>query len=461
MVRTTVKAIAGFVLGPCPEGTVPERIRQAMRRQQAESEILIGWAQMALALLFGTLYAVSPKPVPMTLFEPVPWVLGLYFSFTVLRLVLAYRNRLTPAFLMVSVIADVVLLLSLIWTFHLQYEQPPGFYLKAPTLLYVFIFIALRALRFKARYVIAAGLAAAVGWLLMVGYALFAGAELDGTEMVDHITRNYVEYITSNMILIGAEIDKVVSILMVTVILAMVLTRAYRLLWRSVIDHQAAADLTRFVAPEVAARIATSEHGIRAGDCEQKVATVMFTDIEGFSTVSERLRPPELAATLNDYFTAMAEVVRESGGTISQFLGDAMLIGFNTVTADPDHAANALRAAAAIRRVAESRTFGPGVRLRTRCGINTGEIVIGVVGSGDRLIHTMHGDDVNIAARLEPLNKTYGTYVLCAEATIAAAGPGFACRPVGEVTVRGRTQATAVYALDAEDVAVKIAVNTP
>lgn len=89
-------------------------------------------------------------------FAPVPWALGIYFVFTLVRLVLAYRGGVGPAVLYLSIVLDMCLLLGLIWSFHLQYQQPPSFYLKSPTLLYVFIFIALRALWFEARYVVAA-----------------------------------------------------------------------------------------------------------------------------------------------------------------------------------------------------------------------------------------------------------------------------------------------------------------
>ena len=87
--------------------------------------------------------------------------MGVYFFFTVLRLALAYRGSVGLLILYISIVLDMCLLLGLIWSFHLQYEQPPSFYLKSPTLLYVFIFIALRALRFEARYVVAAGIVAA------------------------------------------------------------------------------------------------------------------------------------------------------------------------------------------------------------------------------------------------------------------------------------------------------------
>ena len=176
-------------------------------------------------------------------FEPVPWFLGIWLAVTIIRLYLAYRNRMSAPLLYLSIIIDMSLLLGMIWSFHLQYQQPPSFYLKSPTLLYVFIFIALRALRFEARYVITAGVVAAIGWAAMAVYATLASG---GMEVV---TRDYVYYLTSNSVLKGAELDKVITILTVTAIIAVAITRAHKLLVKAVAEGAAAHDLSRFFSP--------------------------------------------------------------------------------------------------------------------------------------------------------------------------------------------------------------------
>ena len=405
--------LVSFALGEGPKGTPPERVRWLIVEQQVRSEILIGWVGFALVLFFLVLYTVSPKTSAGTRFMPVPWVLGAFLGVTALRLALAYRRWLNPAFLIAGVCLDIALLLGLIWSFHLQYQQPAPFYLKVPTLLYVFIFISLRALRFEPVYVIAAGLSAAAGWLAMLAYAASSG------EMV--VTRDYVRYLTSNSVLIGAEIDKIIAILMVTGVLALALARSRRILYRAVLDSVLAKDLSRFVAPEVAARISASERGLRAGEGEVREATVLFTDIEAFSTFAEKVSPEQLVMLLNEYFEAVSGAVERHGGVITQFQGDAMLITFNTVRDDPDHAAKAVRTALEIQELTRERLFGGAVRMRTRCGINTGRIVAGAVGSTERLLYTVHGDEVNIAARLEQLNKKYGSYLLASESAVRAA----------------------------------------
>ncbi len=431
-----------FVFGERLQVNLPERVRESIAAQQIESEKLISWVQLMLVVIFGTLYTIAPKTSVGAPFQPVPWALSAYFVFTLIRLVGAHRGRLPDWLLMASVVMDMGFLMILIWSFHIQYMQPPSFYLKAPTMVYVFIFISLRALRFEPRFIVLAGAAAAIGWLTLVLYVIFSGT---GDPM---ITRNYVTYLTSNSILIGAEVDKILSILLVTAVLAIAVMRAQRVLNRAVLESTAAQDLSRFISAEVADRIKSADRAIQPGDGESKVATVMFTDIEGFSTVSEKMSPMELAHTLNDYFGAVSVVIARYGGVITQFEGDQMLITYNAVTPDADHAVNALRTAVGIQEVVQGRTFGNGVRLRTRCGINTGEIVIGAIGAKDRLVFTVHGDDVNVAARLEQLNKEYGTYIMATERTVANCGGAFAFKPVCEVTVRGRKTPTKVLTVE-------------
>ena len=429
-----------LVLGEGPKGSPPERVRWLIVEQQVRSEILIGWVQFALVLFFLVLYTVSAKTSAGTRFLPVPWVLAAFMGFTLLRLVAAHRRWLNPPLLVLGICIDMALLMGLIWSFHLQYEQPAPFYLKAPTLLYVFLFIALRALRFEPLYVAAAGLAAAAGWLLLLAYAAMSG------DMV--VTRDYVHYMTSNSVLIGAEIDKVISILMVTAVLVLGLVRSRRILYRAVLDSVLAKDLSRFVAPEVADRISASEKGLQPGDGEVREASVLFTDIEGFSTIAEKVTPEALVALLNEYFEAVSAAVDRNGGAITQFQGDAMLVTFNAIKPDPDHAAHAVRCALAIQQATHGREFGKGVRMRTRCGINTGRIVTGAVGARNRLLYTVHGDEVNIAARLEQLNKNYGTYILATESTVHSAGAEFGFRRVDEIAVRGRIAPTKIYTLN-------------
>ena len=424
---------------------LPARLRQSIQHQQERSEVLISVIQLSILTVFAFLYSIAPKTFSEDVdFVPVPWVLSLYLLFTLLRLWLAINRRLPDWMLYLSSVVDIILLLGLIWSFHLQYEQPPSFYLKSPTLLYVFIFIAIRALHFDPRFVIATGLSAALGWVLLVLYVIFRDPK------DNMITRDYVEYLTSNSILIGAEFDKILSILIVTAVLALALQRARNLLVESVIEGSAARDLSRFVPEQVAHKVIHSEEGAITGKGEVSDCTILFTDIEGFTAISETVPPEQLIEALNQYFSLIAEPIGAFGGVISQFQGDAVLATFNLPSPDDDHAANAVRAALAIQSVLQGVEFAGGKAFNTRVGINTGSVVGGLVGSGNRVAYTVHGDNVNLTARLEQLNKDYGTRIILSQSTrdaiaSSAHDSDFDFHALGDVAVRGLNRPVGIY----------------
>jgi adenylate cyclase len=423
---------------------LPQRLRRSIQDQQERSEILISVIQLLIVTVFGLLYAVSPKTFSQDAdFAPVPWVLSLYLGFSLIRLALAVKRKLPDWMLYLSSVVDIALLMGLIWSFHLQYEQPPSFYLKAPTLLYLFIFIAIRALHFDPRFVVSTGISAVIGWSLLVFYVMFSDPSNN------MVTRNYVEYMTSNSVLIGAEFDKIISILMVTGVLALALHRARNLLIESVIEGSAARDLSRFVPEEVAQKVIQSEEGAITGKGEVSECTILFTDIEGFTSISEQLSPEQLIEALNRYFALIAVPISRYGGVISQFQGDAVLATFNVPRPDSEHAANAIRAALDIQAVLRGEEFGDGIHFTTRIGINTGLVVGGLVGSGDRVGYTVHGDNVNLTARLEQLNKDYGTRIIIADSTRLQVADGlFEFRELDQVAVRGLNRPVRIFTIE-------------
>ena len=157
--------------------TLPQRVRATIAAQEVDSERLVARAQCIVIAAFSALYAFSPKTFGENTFEPVPYVLAGYLAFTVARLLISHISR-TPRWLMyVSVFVDMALLFGLIFSFHVQYQQPAAFYLKAPTFLYVFIFIAVRTLYFETAFVLLSGFCAASGWVMMVAYVIYADGE--------------------------------------------------------------------------------------------------------------------------------------------------------------------------------------------------------------------------------------------------------------------------------------------
>ncbi len=408
-----------------PGGTVlPERLQQAIRQEQDRSEILIGWIQLAVIGTFAMLYFLAPKTAGAA-GVITAWAIGAYLGLTVVRLVLAHLFSLPGWILALSVLADMTLLFGLIWSFHLQYDQPPAFYLKVPTLLYVFIFIALRALRFEARYVVLAGVVAALGWFAMVLYAVTADP------WDDMVTRDYVRYMTSNSILIGAEFDKIVSILVVTAIIGVGLVRARRLLERAVAEGIAKQDLSRFFAPEIARRITGAGREIMAGAGEARDAAILNLDVRGFTRLARDLDPDAVMAVLAEYQSRMVPIIQLHGGSIDKFLGDGIMATFGAARPSETYAADALRAldelmSAAAQWSAEKQAADD-LQLAINGAIATGRIVFGAVGDKTRLEYTVIGDAVNLSAKIEKHNKSLGTRALVtAEAYDLALAQGYA-----------------------------------
>ena len=416
-----VRAFLSYILkgGPSGEG-IPSRVMAEIDQKEADAERLIGWVQLSIVLFFATLYAVAPRAEGAVGENFVPVTLAAYFGFTLLRLALSYRMSLPAWYLVLSIVVDVTLLCGLIFSFHIQYVQPAAFYLKAPTVIYFFIFISLRALRFDPRYVLMAGVVSVAGWLSMVAYALL-------TDMGDvHITRNYVEYLTSNAILIGAEIDKSLALLGVTAILSLALYRGRGVLFASIQSQAAADDLRRFFAPEVASSITQSDDLPAVGRCETRSAAILFVDVRAFTTTAENLPPDRVMQILARYQDAVLPEIQRHNGRIDKFMGDGILATFGAVQPSETYAADALRAADAIIAVMaglenEFSQLGWPRAFQIGAAVASGGVTVGVVGTEDRLEFTVIGNPVNRAAKLENANKAQQTRALTDLATYRAA----------------------------------------
>jgi len=176
--------------------------------------------------------------------------------------------------------------------------------------------------------------------------------------------------------------------------------------------------LQRYLSPIVATELIAGGGLIASRSVE---ATVMFTDIEGFTSLSETLTPQETVNLLNEYFSVLTEVIHTEGGMVNNFIGDAVVAVFNVPNGLSDHAYAAVRAATLIqgRLAAHQFKLGSGkcITLPTRIGINTGQVCAGSIGATDRLGYTIYGDAVNLAARIEALNKRFHTRILISAAT--------------------------------------------
>ncbi len=383
--------------------SLPERVMRSIAVREDASEILIKVIQLFIVIVFAALYGLAPKTHAGTAFTPVPYVLAGYFGLTVIGLIWALQARLPDWAVYFSILIDMLLLMTLILSFHIQYEQPASFVLKAPALLYVFIFIALRALRFEARFVVAAGLAAALGWVMMIYYVI----NIDPEDTM--ITRSYVEYLTGNAILIGAEFDKILAILTVTLVLGLSLRRGRHLLVDAVAESTAARDLSRFFDESVASQIRGADQEIAAGEGVKRTAAVLNVDIRGFTTLAAAMDPSRVMTLLAEYQAQIVPVIQRNGGTIDKFLGDGIMATFGASSDSDSYAADALRTTDEIIETVDgwnAERMQSGLDpIVVNLSVASGPLVFGAVGGLNRLEYTVIGAVVNLSAKLEKHNK--------------------------------------------------------
>jgi len=210
--------------------------------------------------------------------------------------------------------------------------------------------------------------------------------------------------------------------------------------------------MSRYVNPEIVRRLADEDHDLMLGG-QRVPLTILFSDIRGFTSLSEKLPAEGVVAMLNEYLGAMTEIVFDHGGTLDKFIGDAVMALWGAPLPAPDHARRAADCALAMmaeleRMNARWAAAGDSADLRIGIGINSGEAVVGNIGSlKHKLEYTAIGDAVNLASRLESLNKDMGTTIIISEATRSALGEGYDTAPLREVNVKGKEQAVLVHEL--------------
>jgi adenylate cyclase len=181
----------------------------------------------------------------------------------------------------------------------------------------------------------------------------------------------------------------------------------------------------------------------------RRTMTVLFSDVRGFTSMSEKATPEEVVGQLNEYFSRMVAVLFKHHGTLDKFVGDMVMGLFGAPLDDPDHAEHAVEAALAMTSALEDLNRGWAAAgrpvLDIGIGISTGDMVAGNIGSDTIMSYTVIGDTVNLGARLESLNKEYGTRIIISEATRSLLKERYDMRPLGDVKVKGKSQAVAIY----------------
>lgn len=218
--------------------------------------------------------------------------------------------------------------------------------------------------------------------------------------------------------------------------------------WSYVVEQLRRREITRvfslYVSPQVVDYMIAHPERINLGG-ERREITLMFTDLKGFTPIAEKHTPEQVTQLVNRHFTAMTDIVLEHEGTVVQFVGDAIMAFWGAPLDDADHAYRAVAAAVAMQngmaalRAEFAKEGLPPIHMRV--GIHTGSVLVGNLGSAKRFGYTAVGDDVNLAARLEGVNKLYGTGVMVSGDTARRITGRIALRPVDRVIVKGRSQA--------------------
>ncbi|MGB0683154.1 MAG: adenylate/guanylate cyclase domain-containing protein [Magnetovibrionaceae bacterium] len=318
---------------------------------------------------------------------------------------------------------DVALLSALMATqpIYDSVDVPQVISFRASNFPFFFIILAIAAFSFSPGLVLFAGAVGVTGWL----GAFFVAVKdmpvsFDWSDIGINPTTEvfYSMFLSPFFIGTGSRVQEAIAFMVVALLIAIVMMRARLIVRRQLeLDEEQRAlreVFGRFV-PESVAKALISDRG--ALEPVERQATVLFADLEGFTDLTSRKEPQQLVQLLNAYFDGAARIIADHKGVITQFQGDAILATFNVPLEDPDHAGNAYRAAMALFELVGN---GPieGEVLNIRIGLSTGPLVAGTVGGGGRESYTVHGDTVNLAARLEALNKEYGTRLLASELTV-------------------------------------------
>jgi adenylate cyclase len=205
-----------------------------------------------------------------------------------------------------------------------------------------------------------------------------------------------------------------------------------------------------YLAPQVIDKMLASDKLPELGG-ETRNVTIFFSDLADFSTISEQMAPTELVAFMNEYLSAMTDIIEARGGYVEKYIGDSIVAVFGAPVDDADHARNAALAALGCRaRLEDMNRTSPafrGLNVAQRMGLNSGEALVGNIGSRRRFNYSVMSDAVNVASRLEGANKYYGTTIIASESTVMLAGDAFIWRELDATRVKGRNASVKIFEL--------------
>jgi adenylate cyclase len=204
-----------------------------------------------------------------------------------------------------------------------------------------------------------------------------------------------------------------------------------------------------YLSPAVVEHVIEKQDEVKLGG-EEIEATVLFTDLKDFTSISEKMSPPQVIEMLNNYFSVASRTILDRGGLVDKYIGDSIMAVFGAPLPMENHAVAACQAALEIGRMQSAGAPGGTPSVQTRIGINSGKMVVGNVGSSDRHDYTAIGDTVNLGSRLEGCNKMYGTQIIVSESIVKRIPDTFLMRPLDVLRVKGKKQSVSIYELMGE-----------
>ena len=314
---------------------------------------------------------------------------------------------------------------------------------------FYFLVLAVAAFSFSPGLVLWSGVAGAAGWMAAFFHVRAGMARtLEWGDIPANPTPEefLAVFLDPDFVATGTRLQEATVFFVVAALIAIVMRRARGVVIRQLEAERGVAAISqlfgRFVPKAVADSMIRQEGVLEPVGRE---ATVLIADVAEFTALTETKGAQAIVETFNAYFEAASEVMGTHSGVVTQFIGDAVFATFNVPAEDPEHRQHGINAAVDLLEMVQSNTFA-GEKLSIRVGVSTGPVIAGNVGGGGRATYTVYGEAVNLASRLEALNKEQGTSILVSGTTVEGARKSDLTK-VGEVQVRGVSEPVDIYTL--------------
>lgn len=373
----------------------------------------------------------------------IVWVGGASAIITVYLLILLYyilKDRQIVLMGYLSQVPAIFIMAFLPYTWYTSvggYAQVPATYLLKTSLpIWAYILILMSGLALRPAYPLLVA-----GGFISIWVVLFRIALNDPRTIV---TSDFIQNAFSPAIIPGYTNMYALGGLLIGLILAWIIRSYRKSIYQAAALEVATNELGRYFSPAVRDTIVAQQTTFGGNRIQ---AAVLFSDIRGFTAMSEKLSAEETMNFLRDYHGRMVEIIYRHGGTVDKFIGDGIMVTFGTPVPAADDAERAVRCATEMLAEVQRMNAGKEEPVRIGVGIDFGEVVVGNVGSANRLEYTVIGDTVNTASRIEAATKEFGVSILFSETVFGALSAGIQIREVAEVTLRGKIQGTKLYTI--------------